>query len=459
MRSESLSMFQTSTKCLSFKTPTAYQPSYNPQLYDRYKHKQMQTVNVTNSSPAIQDDPDSDDDDLMTSFVVSHCTSPHIPISTQSQTDAQHPSPTYSIIHSANQSIDSSQNHSIIPLHSQTSNVSQSHLSFLQQTITNLSAEIKHLNSVNCNLLQTIQSLQSSINAINFPIISRQLQSLNPSLMNPSSKNVTFQSNSITSYLANSPTSSTKSTSCTATTITNKKKTRFNVKSKTVQSFIANEGKMHFEVIKKQTNILMDMMDVDADQYLFRCKVCNKRAPTNLKKTYKYIHGVLLNLHDLTSITYLKQAKRGIENHVNDVLLHIQSVRSEKQNQILVSPLYIKVETVYFMLQRSSPLVVFEELMVYLQQLIDHFSCDQHEFCLDIGNKQQSKAEADRIVKMFSNVMHNQTIYVLQHSLYSSSKVNVVLFSMSIDGWSRGIVAMYKCIHTFMYFFFFLTFI
>ena len=102
------------------------------------------------------------------------------------------------------------------------------------------------------------------------------------------------------------------------------------------------------------------------------------------------------------------------------------------------SPLYIKIETVYFMLKRSSPLRVFKELLAYIQQLIDHFECSTHTFCLDIGDKQQSRSEAIRIINVFSKVIQKQTIHIIHNSLYSSPDWNIVLFSMSIDGWSRG---------------------
>ena len=90
------------------------------------------------------------------------------------------------------------------------------------------------------------------------------------------------------------------------------------------------------------------------------------------------------------------------------------------------------------MLQRSSSLVVFEELMVFMQQSIDHFSCTTHTFCLDIGDKQQSIYEASRIINIFSKVMKKQTIHALHNSLFKTSNYNVVLFLISLDGWSLG---------------------
>ena len=96
------------------------------------------------------------------------------------------------------------------------------------------------------------------------------------------------------------------------------------------------------------------------------------------------------------------------------------------------------METVYFILKQSCPLIVFEELMVYIQQLIDHFHCDAHTSCLDIGDKQQLISEARRIIQIFGRIMHKQTIHVLKNSLCLAQDYNIVLYSISIDGWSRG---------------------
>ena len=305
----------------------------------------------------------------------------------------------------------------------------------MQQTMSNLSIQINHLQSTNDNLLQTISALQSTINNANLPNLTNKLQSISSKLIDavPSNNSSQTNVNSLSTYL-NSKSQTSQICNIPSKSVSSK----FKVKSTTIQAFITTEGKTHFELIQQKTNLLMQMMDVNATKYIFRCKICHQYSSTNNKKVFKYIHGVLLNSFDITSTSYLKQAKRGIENHINDAILHIQSVKLQKENHILSSLLYIKVETVYFMLQRSSPLVVFEELMVYIQQLIDHFSCTKHTFCLDIGEKQQSTFEASRIIKIFSKVMKKQTIYVLNHSLMQSIKYNVVLFSLSIDGWSVG---------------------
>ena len=67
--------------------------------------------------------------------------------------------------------------------------------------------------------------------------------------------------------------------------------------------------------------------------------------------------------------------------------------------------MYIKVETVFFMVNRSKPVVVFEEILSFIQILIDYFGCDTHENCLDIGETQHSTAEAARVIDIYDSVL------------------------------------------------------
>ena len=105
-----------------------------------------------------------------------------------------------------------------------------------------------------------------------------------------------------------------------------------------------------FKLVQKQSNSLMNMIEIDGAQYIFRCKSCNKFAATKQDKKHKYIQGIALTASNLVSPHVLKQMKRGRGKHVDDVSLHIQSIQSSQKQQILVIPLNIKVGTTYFML-------------------------------------------------------------------------------------------------------------
>ena len=91
------------------------------------------------------------------------------------------------------------------------------------------------------------------------------------------------------------------------------------------------------------------------------------------------------------------------------------------------------------MVQRSELLVVFEEILAFLQRLIDHFQCDQHENCLNIGDTQHSTVEARRSIDIFQYVLEKQTIYIMHHPSCLTATYYIVFFAISIDGWSRGI--------------------
>ena len=319
--------------------------------------------------------------------------------------------------------------------------ISHSHFTLLQETITNLSSQITSIQSQNTNLIQTLQTLQTKITEANLPKIASKLQSItNKFIAKTSHKRSRFASNAnlITSYLETPTSSSCNETQSQTHEHIQQSYYNFYVRSSTIHEFLNHEGSTLFELIEAPTNMLLNMMDSDTTKYIFGCKSCHKFAKQNIKKIYKYIHLVILTESDLTSTTILKQMKRGIEKHVNDASLHIQSIQTLQTQQSLTSPLYVKVETVYFILKRSCPVIVFEDLMVYIQQLIDYFQCDTHNYCLDIGDKQQSMSEARRIIKIFGGVVHKQTIHIIQNSLYLAPDYNIVLYSISIDGWSRG---------------------
>ena len=266
---------------------------------------------------------------------------------------------------------------------------------------------------MNQNLVSTINSLKDALKNANL----QKLQSITAQLIESLPTNTNAPSNSIKHFFKSTKTPSSRSNKLSITT-SHETHSKFKVTSSTIQLFVTNEGKACFELIEQSTNLVMQMMDIDDTKYIFRCSICNQHSSTNNKKVFEYIHGISLNKSDLNSSSFLKQLKRGIEKHVNEAALHIQSVEIMHKKHKLTSPLHVKIKAVYFMLQRSEPLIVFEELMVFLQQLIDHFGCADHTFCIVIGDKQQSVAEAARIIKIFQKVMYKQTIYVIQNSFF-----------------------------------------
>ena len=139
------------------------------------------------------------------------------------------------------------------------------------------------------------------------------------------------------------------------------------------------------------------------------------------------------------SVSHLKMAKKGIEKHVNDTTVHLSSVSLSIAATRPSQALYVKVETVYFMLKRSCPAAVFTEIMVFIQRLIEYFNCDDHGYCVDIGDKQHAQFEAKRITKIYHKVMNQQIIYIINSQTYNQPIYRLILFAISIDGWSRGI--------------------
>ena len=138
------------------------------------------------------------------------------------------------------------------------------------------------------------------------------------------------------------------------------------------------------------------------------------------------------------SVTFLQSIRRGIIKHITLSNTHLSSISLSTTVSSTTQPLYIKIETVYFILKRSLPWIVFEEIMIFLQRIIEHYRCDEHSNCLDIGDKQHSVKEARRIVGVFQDVIHKQVISIIQSPSYSESKIYIVYFSISIDGWSRS---------------------
>ena len=98
----------------------------------------------------------------------------------------------------------------------------------------------------------------------------------------------------------------------------------------------------------------------------------------------------------------------------------------------------------YFILQKTLSMAYFEDMMLLFQRIIDICSQKGAVPCLDIGDKNHSRFEADRIFNCFYAVFHEQTIYLIRSALYLASDWKTILISGSIDGWSRGMFVHYN---------------
>ena len=301
------------------------------------------------------------------------------------------------------------------------------HYHHLNQTIKSLSHQISTLQSSNKALTKTISTLITTINANNFSTIINKLNSVANTLNCISTSNTNQQQ--ITCYFPIKPSISSSVPS------TSTKNTPFRVKSNTVSTFVENEGYNIFSI--KQHKAPTNLHPNNVIKYKLQCIICTKYNNKQDSRC-KYVGGEIISKKQLHSISYLKSIKKGIEKHINLSNTHLSSV---SLSQTLLKPsqaLYIKLETVYFMIKRTLPWIVFEEIMVFLQRLIDYFGCGGHGYCLDIGEKQHSVKEARRIVAVFHAVVQSQTISIIQTQSYPQSHYDIIFFSISIDGWSRS---------------------
>ena len=234
-----------------------------------------------------------------------------------------------------------------------------------------------------------------------------------------------YKYNQITSYFH--PQTSKSITS------TNKKKT-LSIKSITISSFVANEGSVLFSLLpyKPPLHAYPDNMS----RYKMQCIVCSKYT-SKADGRCKYVSGHILTETQIHSNSYFNSIRRGIKKHLESNA-HLSSISLAQSVSTPSQALYIKIETVYFMIKRTLPWIVFEEIMVYLQRLIDYFGCKLHANCLDIGDKQHSVKEARRIVNIFYDVMKQRIIFIIKTPSKKHANTKKVYFSMAIDGWSRS---------------------
>ena len=314
--------------------------------------------------------------------------------------------------------------------------VDRHYLQSLKSKINDLSQQISYLQSTNTALTKTVSSLTDTMNNNKLSIVVSNLESVCTTLtqINPSQSS---KSNKITSYF--------QSTNPIAPTTSNSPTNKlFRVKSTTLSQFVKKEESDIFSLTKCASSII----ESDNVRLKFQCILCNKYQKQSQGRC-KYIEGETCTQSEIKSESVLKSIKRGIEKHVNATTIHLSSIALSQSLSKPSQALYIKIETIYFMLKRSSPLIVFEEILVFLQRLIDFFKCDEHPYCLDIGDKQHSVAEAKRIIDIFRFILKKQTITVIQSPSYGQLP-NIIFFSISTDGWSKG-----KFISRIFFFFFY----
>ena len=152
---------------------------------------------------------------------------------------------------------------------------------------------------------------------------------------------------------------------------------KLQIKSRSIKLFVVKEGAAYFEVVKQQQSALPNVMDLcESKHYLLRCRIRGKFASCSSTKC-KYVRGIVISQSEYTSKSFMKSIKRGLEKHVNDTLIHAQCVSLQNIKNKPSAALYIKVETAFFMVKRSTPTIVFEEILVYLSRLINYFGCDK----------------------------------------------------------------------------------
>ena len=177
--------------------------------------------------------------------------------------------------------------------------------------------------------------------------------------------------------------------------------------------FVKNEGANIFTLKPYKPSLCMYS---DGNRYKLQCAICSQFQHKTAGRV-KYIDGDILNEAEIHSKSYLKSVKRGIEKHISSTNAHLSSVALLKAMSKPSQALYTKIKTVYFMIKRTLPWIVFEEIMSFLHRLIQHFGCQQHENCLDIGQKQHSIKEARRIVSVFEDVIQKQIIFKTNMSI------------------------------------------
>ena len=296
----------------------------------------------------------------------------------------------------------------------------------LLKTIQSSSQSVATLQATNVALTKTITTLTQTVNDTNLRRIAQSLQSVS-STLHSLSHSKSSNLSQITSYFSQI---NTKSNSTSPSPQTKP----FHITSLTIAQFVRNEGSQIFSLQPYHPPLSLYS---DGNRYKFQCKICSK-FDHHTQGRVKYIEGDILTEQEIHSRKYLKSVKRGIQKHVSCTNTHLSSVALSKAMETPSQALYIKIETVFFIIKRSLPWVVFEEIMIFLHRLIEYFECSKHDNCLDIGDKQHSVWEARRIVGVFEDVTKKQIIYVIHSPSYSNNVPNIIYLSISIDGWSKS---------------------
>ena len=211
--------------------------------------------------------------------------------------------------------------------------------------------------------------------------------------------------------------------------ISRRKVPKMNVISKTIRSFVNNEGQGIFKLKYDESRL----------EYKFYCHPCRRYCKLFTKYTTTFDKGQFFTDLQVNDEILFYDIRKKIQQHCQSRIhektylhgIHCQSINKQ-------SPILCKIETVYHMLLRSSPIQVFEELMGLYYRLSKHLAEVCGEAAIDIGDICHSRREAEKIIKCFMNVLQRKLFLILQLPASTLCPFNLIFYSFGIDGWSKG---------------------
>ena len=199
------------------------------------------------------------------------------------------------------------------------------------------------------------------------------------------------------------------------------------INSVSFHQFIHREGKDKY---------FLEYKDVE-NYYFFKCHSCSHADLEDGRSTF--ITGILLNEDDLKDEhLFCNEYKKKIIRHESTVQ-HEQSLHALHLKYSEKVPLFIKLEIAYFIIKQTESREVFEKLMYLfhrIKSLINKYSLVNTD-ALDIGDKNLSFAEGDKIFNIYVDVVFKRMKFIMSCPINHLSLNNFVLYSLTLDQWSK----------------------
>ena len=202
------------------------------------------------------------------------------------------------------------------------------------------------------------------------------------------------------------------------------------IRSKCIKSFVNNEGKGIFKL----------KFDHEQLHHIFYCEPCHKYHTKFGSKRTRYDHGIVFTDLQILDEILFYEVKKNIIQHMNKTTMHTKCMEEAINDESIDkrNPIMIKIETVYHMLLKSSPLHDFEDCMGLFYRISKHLSVVSGENVIDIGDICHSKREALKIVKCFMTVLQRKLFYILQVPASQKCNFRLAFYGYSMDSWSKG---------------------